>query len=141
VQYANDFYTDSLDLWTSKYSGRTLRLYDAAPNGLSLPVGNILASLVVPNPSHNAAGFNATANRFEAVMAGTWSDAAADLSGTPRSFVIGIPNADGTFTVIASGTAGGPSAISPEMVLSADTITASAPFSVTKFLQFLNLAA
>jgi hypothetical protein len=142
MHYSSDFYTDALDNWVSKYAGKTIRIYDAVKNGLTLPAGNILAEFVIPNPSHNAAGFNATANRFEATMAGSWTDQTADLGGTPRSFVVGIPNADGTFTVKATGTAGGPSASPvPELLLNADTLSAGAPFSITKFLQTLNLAA
>jgi hypothetical protein len=142
MHYSSDFYADALDNWVSKYSDKTMRIYDAAKNGLTLPAGNILADFVIPNPSHNAAGFNGTANRYEATMAGTWSDATANLSGTPRSFVVGISNADGTFTVKATGTAGGPSASPvPELLLNADTLSAGAPFSITKFLQVLNLAA
>jgi hypothetical protein len=142
MHYANDFYTDALDNWVSKYAGKTMRIYDAVKDGLNVPAGNILAEFVIPNPSHNAAGYNSGANRYEATMAGTWSDQQANLSGTPRSFVIGIPNADGTFTVKATGTAGGPSASPvPELLLNVDTLSAGAPFSITKFLQILNLAA
>lgn len=138
--YTGVFYTDALDNWVSKYSGKTLRIYTGAQNGLNVPSGTLLAEFVIPNPSHNAAGFNATANRYEAAMAGTWSDLSADAGGTPASFVIGTVSG-GVMTVQASGTARGPANPGADLVLSADTLSAGAPFSVTKFLQFMTLAA
>jgi hypothetical protein len=71
----------------------------------------------------------------------------ANAGGTPRSFVVGVPGT--TFALKASGTAGraltaaevSAGGVQPELVLSADTLSAGAPFSITKFLQFLSLAA
>jgi len=144
VQYASEFYVDSLENWVNHYSGRTLRIYDVAPNGLTLPSGVILAEFVIPDPSHNAPGYNSNASRYEATIRGTWTDQVANAGGTPRSVVIGVPGTGTAFTVKASGTAGGPTAAAAanpplDLVLNADVLSAGAPFTITKFLQFLGL--
>ena len=138
MTYDASFYNDALDSWTSKYAGKILRIYDVLPSGLVVPAGTILAELTIPNPSHNAAGFNSGANRYEANMTGTWSDPSANASGTPLGFIIGSGS---PFIVIASGSARGPGNPGADIVLSTDTLTAGAPFSITKFLQFLTVAS
>ncbi len=148
MQYASEFYVDSLENWVNHYSGKTLRIYDSVTNGLVLPTGVKLAEFVIPDPSHNFPGLNSGANRYEATIRGTWTDQTADAGGTPRSFVIGVPGTGTAFTVKAAGTAGktltaaevSAGGVQPDLGLSADVLSVGAPFTITKFLQYLNLA-
>lgn len=140
MQYIENFYVSALDAWVARYAGKVLRLYDSAQNGLNLPTGVLLSEFTIPSPSHVATAFNATNNRFEAAKTGTWSDLEANASGNPLSFVIGTLDAGGVYTVEASGSAGGPAAVDPDMRLSDDYLYIGARFTVTEFLQFMNRA-
>lgn len=108
-----------------------MRLYEGAlPTDFqATPAGILLASFVIPNPSHNAAAWNNTLNRAEAVMRGTWADQTADASGTFGCFTV---RDDAALSVVQRGTAGA-SGSGAQLITSAATIAAGAPFSITAY--------
>jgi len=118
-----------LDLRTSYLSGKTLRLYEGAlpADFQAVPAGTRLAALVIHDPSHNAASWNSELGRAEAVMRSTWADQTADASGTFGCFTV---TDDATGSVVQRGTAG-ISGSGAQLIVSAASIAAGAPFSIT----------
>lgn len=120
-----------VDLRTSYLGGKSLRLYTAGlPAGFqTIPGGTQLAGILIPDPSHNAAVWNNTLNRPEAVLRGTWSDQSADASGTFGCFIVIDPV---TNFIVQRGTAGA-SGSGAQLILSAASVAQGAPFSIVSW--------
>lgn len=129
-----DFYTAAIDAKTAIFPGCTLRVYTGAFSATlavqtfgSVPAGTLLAELVIPNPSHQPAAWNAASAVYEALITGNWQDLQANASGDFGCFAIFRAG-----SVIWDGTAGGPGS-GKDLILSAASVSAGAPFSITKF--------
>lgn len=121
----DDVYLARIDAATDQFAGLTARFYTGnvnATKGLA-PTGTVLASMVVPSPSHAAAVLNA--GNYEAVLAGAWQDISADASGT-----IGCVAFFQGSKLIYDGSAG---TSGKDVTVSQATVTAGAAFSVTRF--------
>ena len=121
---------DVLDYRMAKFNGGTMRLYTGSlPAGFTTtPAGTVLATFVLPNPSHNASSFVSGTNTYDAVMRGTWADQSADNSGAFGCYTV----TDSGGTIIDRGTVG-VAGSGAGLIVNAASIAAGANFSITEF--------
>lgn len=120
-----------LDFRTSKLDGGTMRLYEGGlpTTFTATPAGLLLAEVVLPNPSHNAATWN-TGGFARATLSGVWQDAAANAGGTFGCFT--VTNSLGV--IVQRGPCGvAAGAVPGQLIVSAATVTQGAPFNITSY--------
>ncbi len=120
-----------LDFRTSKLDGGTMRLYEGAlpATFTATPTGLLLAEVVLPTPSHNAATWN-TGGFARATLSGVWQDAAANAGGTFGCFTV----TDSLGTIVQRGPCGiATGAVPGQLIVSAATVAQGAPFNITGY--------